>query len=317
MNNTVLVTGGSGFIGGTVCRLLADNHTVINVDRVKKEIPNVTLYPFDIDNHQVDGIIKLMQPDTIMHFAADHEVGRSVVEPDVYYYNNVRNTIDLLNSAVRNKVKYFIFSSTSSVYGNADTYPTSETCAANPINPYAKSKHIIEQILSDYEEAYGLKSVSLRYFNAAGAMPDLSHGYTQSPASHLIPILCQNAINHRLTTVNGNSYPTHDGTCARDYTHVVDIAVAHINAMQYLSNGGQSDVFNIGAGQSSTVLDIIQLIKQLFNVDLPYEIGPARQGDPAITCADITKAGNVLNWKPTFSLADIVTHAYNWELLKK
>ena len=156
---TVLVTGGSGYIGGVVCRLLVDaGHNVVNLDRAKKQIPGVNQYPFDIDNHQVKGIIKLIKPDTIIHLAADHEVGRSVLEPNVFYKNNVANTIDLLDHAVESGVKNFIFSSSSSVYGDIDTFPTTEDTPKAPVSPYGLSKSIIEDILPDYEKAYGLKS---------------------------------------------------------------------------------------------------------------------------------------------------------------
>ena len=311
---TVLVTGGSGFVGGMVCRLLvAAGHNVINVDRKKKEIDGVTQYPFDIDNHQLKGVIQLTRPDTIMHFAAEHEVGRSMVEPGKYYWNNVANTIALLNHAVGAGVKNFVFSSSSSVYGIHDNFPTSENTPREPISPYGKTKKIVEDILVDYYRAYGLNYVALRYFNAAGADPELSHGYVQDPASHLIPILAKAAISGDAVKIFGDDYETKDGTAERDYTHVFDIATAHLASMNYLSDGGPSGVFNIGAGNSSSVLHVIDRFNSVNGTKINYEITDRRPGDPSRTYSDISKAKNAFGWSPVYTLDDIVKHAYEWE----
>lgn len=311
---TVLVTGGSGFVGGMVCRLLvAAGHNVINIDRRKKEIDGVTQYPFDIDNHQLKGVIQLTRPDTIMHFAAEHEVGRSMVEPGKYYWNNVANTIALLNHAVGAGVKNFVFSSSSSVYGLHDTFPTPETTDRNPVSPYGRTKKMVEDILIDYYRAYGLNFSALRYFNAAGADPDLKHGYTQDPATHLIPILARAAITNETINVYGNDYATKDGTAERDYTHVFDIATAHLAAMNYLEDGGMSGAFNIGAGSTASVLEVINTFNKTNNTNIKYSIADRRPGDPAQTYADITKAKNAFGWEPVYKLEDIVKHAYEWE----
>lgn len=311
---TVLVTGGSGFVGGMVCRLLvAAGHNVINVDRKKKDIDGVTQYPFDIDNHQLKGVIQLTRPDTIMHFAAEHEVARSMVEPGKYYWNNVANTIALLNHAVGAGVKNFVFSSSSSVYGMHDTFPTPETTDRDPMSPYGKTKKMVEDILVDYYRAYGLNFTSLRYFNASGADPELKHGYTQDPASHLIPILARAAINENTVNVYGDDYNTKDGTTERDYTHVFDIATAHLAAMNYLNDGGSSGAFNIGAGDSASVLNVIETFNRVNDTAIKYEVVGRRLGDPPRTFADITKAKNTLGWSPVYSLDDIVKHAYEWE----
>lgn len=314
---TVLVTGGNGFIGTMVCKLLSQaGHNVINIDRVKKKQENVTLYPFDIDNSQVNGVIKLTKPNTIIHLAADHEVGRSVTEPDVFYKNNVSNTIGLLNSAIESGVENFIFSSSSSVYGDVLGFPTTEDSPKVPMSPYGRTKAIVEDMLDDYAKAYGLNFVALRYFNAAGADPDLSHGYTQNPASHLIPIICKKILNNEKLTINGNDYDTPDGTVVRDYTHVFDIATAHLAAMNYLNDGGKSTVFNIGAGNAQSILEVVEAFARN-GTPVEYEFGPRRAGDPPMTFADITKANTLLGWSPVYSIDEIVNHALEWEKLKK
>jgi UDP-glucose 4-epimerase len=314
IQKTVLVTGGSGFVGGMVCRLLVTaGHNVINIDKKKKDIDGVTQYPFDIDNHQLKGVIQLTRPDTIMHFAAEHEVGRSMIEPGKYYWNNVANTIALLNHAVGAGVKNFVFSSSSSVYGMIDTFPTPETTERDPVSPYGRTKKMVEDILIDYYRAYGLNFAALRYFNAAGADPELKHGYTQEPASHLIPILARAAITGDTVNVYGNDYVTKDGTAERDYTHVFDIATAHLSAMHYLEDGGTSGAFNIGAGTTSSVLEVINTFNRVNQTSIEYNITDRRPGDPKQTFADITKAKSSFGWEPVYKLEDIVKHAYEWE----
>jgi len=311
---TILVTGGSGYIGGQVCRLLVDaGHNVINVDRRKSDIPGVTLYPFDLDNHQLKGVIQLTKPDTIMHFAADHEVGRSMSEPGVFYWNNVANTIALLNNAVDAGVKNFIFSSSSSVYGDIDTFPTTESTPKSPVSSYGLSKSIIEDILPDYKRAYGLNYAALRYFNAAGASPDNTHGYKQEKASHIVPIISRKILAGENVEVFGNDYDTADGTCERDYTHMFDIATAHLAADNYLSDGGESDIFNIGAGNSMSVLQVINAFERVLDTTVHYEFVPRRDGDAPKTFADNTKAREAFGWEPLYGLDDIVAHGHAWE----
>jgi UDP-glucose 4-epimerase len=315
---TVLVTGGSGYIGGMVCRLLvAAGHNVINVDRVKKEIPGVTQYPFDLNNHQMKGVINLTKPDSIMHFAADHEVGRSVTDPGVFYGNNVANTINLINNAVDAGVKKFIFSSSSSVYGDIQNFPTTEDTATNPISAYGLTKKMVEDMLPDYDRAYGMKFVNLRYFNAAGAAPDNTHGYTQNPASHLVPIIAKAIIKGEPVQVFGNDYDTDDGTCERDYTHVFDIATAHLAALNYLDDKGTSNTFNLGQSSPNSVMQVIEAFERVTGEKVNYEVVDRRAGDPPKTYADITKARNELGWSPIYGLDEIIAHSYEWEKKQK
>lgn len=316
---TILVTGGSGFIGTAICKLLADaGHNVINLDRKKKEIPGVTQYPFDIDNHQVAGIIRLTGPDTIIHLAAEHEVARSMEQPGLYYHNNVANTVSLLNHAVECGVKNFIFSSSSTVYGDQHQFPTPETADRNPTNPYGRSKKMVEDMLQDYADSYGIKFASLRYFNAAGAMPDNSHGYTQDPATHLVPIVAKAIATDQPLTIYGNDYSTTDGTAERDYTHVYDVATAHMTAMNYLTaDGTESGYFNIGAGSPHSVLDVVSKFEEVTGKTLELVYADRRTGDVERSYADTTKANTVFGWQPQHTLSDIVEHAWAWETKKK
>jgi len=317
-SRTILVTGGSGFIGSQICKLLVDSgHNVINIDRKKKEISGVTQYPFDLDNHQINGVIKLTKPDTIIHLAAEHEVERSTVEPAVYYANNVSNTIALLNSAVDAGVQNFIFSSSSTVYGDNNKLPFTEDLPTNPESPYGRSKVIVESILQDYKDAYGINYASLRYFNAAGADPEGEHGYTQDPATHLIPILCKKVIAGEAVDVYGSDYDTEDGTAARDYTHVVDIANAHLAAMNYLYDSGEGGIFNVGAGKPYTVLEVINTLSDITGEKIEYNLTDRRPGDVGKTWADIKKATSAFGWSPQYTLKDILEHALEWESKKR
>ncbi len=315
---TVLVTGGSGYIGGMVCRLLvAAGHNVINVDRVKKEIPGVTQYPFDLNNHQMKGVINLTKPDSIMHFAADHEVGRSVTDPGVFYGNNVANTINLINNAVEAGVKKFIFSSSSSVYGDIQDFPTTEDTPTNPVSAYGLTKKMVEDMLPDYDRAYGLKFVNLRYFNAAGADPQITHGYTQKPASHLVPIIARAILNEETVQVFGGDYDTADGSAERDYTHVFDIATAHLAALNYLDDKGTSNTFNLGQSSPNSVMQVIEAFERVTGEKVNWELVDRRAGDPPKTYADISKAKQELGWSPIYGLDEIIEHSFEWEKKQK
>lgn len=317
-SQTILVTGGSGFIGTLVCMdLVEQGYDVINIDRVKKEIPGVTQYPFDINNHQVEGLIQLIQPEAIIHLAADHNVRASKNQPWKFYENNVANTIMLMNCAVQASVKHFVFSSSSSVYGNAKNIPTPESSPLNPQSAYARSKTFVEQMLPDYEKAHGMNFVSLRYFNAAGADLDRKHGYVQEPQSHLIPIVARAMVQNNTVKIYGADHDTTDGFCERDYTHVKDVSAAHVKALEYLILGGPSDIFNIGTGTSTSVASVIHQAAQESQNHIDYEIVETHDEEIDLTCADISRAKNILNWSPQYSLEDIIRDAYIWEKTKK
>jgi len=309
----ILVTGGSGFVGTTLCKhLIEQGYDVYSIDRYYKEIEGVTSIDL-INSHYLPQHLKEISPDVVIHLAASHQLGKSVKDPAKYYNNNISFTITLLNAMVEANIKYFVFASSSSVFGNNNIVPQDETVPVNPINPYAKSKAVIEQLLPDYEKAYGLKYAVLRYFNVAGAMPDLSHGYTLNPASHILPIACQKLLKGETLTINGNSYPTKDGTCERDYTHVYDIARATSMSMSYIMKNNVSDTFNIGRGTSVSNLDTVDTLNSIADTELKYEIKDSRPGDHARAEADNRKAKDLLGWEPLFALEDIVRHAYEWE----
>ena len=302
---TILVTGGSGFIGSVTCRFLVDSgYNVINIDRAKRQLEGVHQYPFDIDNHQLEGVIALTKPDAVIHLAADHSVPLSIEAPADTYYNNVANSIALLKHCVRNNVKHFVFSSSSSVYGNSDFVLNTETDPTNPLTPYGKSKHMIEEVLKDFSNAYELSFASLRYFNAAGSYEGL--GYTLEPKSHLLPIVVDKALKGEQFTINGDDYDTSDGTCERDYTHVADIASAHVSALNYLFDGGAGGVFNIGGGASKSIKNVIAEVEKQLELTLDTDTGPRREGDADKTSANIARAWEEFGWEANFGLEDIV-----------
>lgn len=308
MNNedkTVLVTGGSGFIGSITCKLLVDSgFNVINIDRVKSSLDGVTQYPFDIDNHQLKGVIELTKPDAVIHLAADHSVPLSIKDPASTYANNVANSISLLNHSINAGVKHFIFSSSSSVYGDSETILNAESDIPNPKTPYGRSKLIIENVLKDYADAYEMNYASLRYFNAAGSYEGL--GYNLTPKQHLIPILVEKSLKGETFTLNGSDYDTPDGTCIRDYTHVFDVASAHVSALNYLMDGGDSNIFNIGGGSGTSIKQVIEEVEKQTEKPLMIDVGPKRDGDAERTDANIVKAFEILGWEPQNMLEDIV-----------
>ena len=302
---TILVTGGSGFIGSITCKFLVDSgHNVINIDRTKRQQDGVHQYPFDIDNHQLEGVIALTKPDAVIHLAADHSVPKSLMSPAETYYNNVANSIALLKNCVKNGVKHFVFSSSSSVYGNSDFFVNSESDPTNPLTPYGKSKRMLEQILIDFNKAYDFNFASLRYFNAAGSFEGL--GYNMNPKEHLVPIVVEKALNGETFTINGDDYDTKDGTCERDYTHVADIASAHVAALNYLFDGGAGGIFNIGGGSSSSIKEVVAEVEKQLDITIDTEVGPKREGDPDKTSANVNWALEEFGWESSYTLEDFV-----------
>ncbi|MCV6638423.1 UDP-glucose 4-epimerase GalE [Candidatus Albibeggiatoa sp. nov. NOAA] len=321
MDKTILVVGGAGYIGSHMVKmLLAKGCQVVVLDNLSNGYRNAVVggdFVFcDLaDKANLAHIFQAYQFDGVMHFASFIQVGESVQNPTIYYQNNVANTLNLLDTMVKYEVKNFIFSSTAAIFGEPQAVPLDETHPKNPINPYGLSKLMVEQILRDYEAAYDLRSICLRYFNAAGADPEGQLGERHVPETHLIPLVLQAASQRREhITIFGQDYDTPDGTCIRDYIHINDLCQAHWLALQQLWDGSRSTAFNLGNGEGFSVREVIDVAKKVTGKDIPIIEGQRRDGDPARLVADASLAKNTLNWKPQFAdLETIITHAWTWE----
>ncbi|MCD6570011.1 MAG: UDP-glucose 4-epimerase GalE [Deltaproteobacteria bacterium] len=316
----VLVTGGAGYIGSHAISMLADRgHNTVCIDNLvkghKELVRDCTLYEDNIsDKALVKKIFNQHKIDAVMHFAAYSLVGESVKEPLIYYRNNVSNTLSLIEAMLESGVDKFIYSSSAGVYGEPDEIPITEGAKLSPTNPYGKTKIMVEEILKDFDRAYNLKFVSLRYFNAAGAHPDATIGEDHNPETHLIPLVLDVALGRRnAITIYGDDWPTRDRTCIRDYIHVCDLIDAHILALSHLAEGGASDIFNLGNGRGYTVKDVIDSVSSVTGCPIPTKIGPRRPGDPAVLVASSEKITKKLGWNPRFkSLEDIIETAWSW-----
>lgn len=316
-----LVVGGAGYIGShMVKQLLRAGHEPVVADNFstghRGALMGGRLVELDIANTQaLDVLFAGQHFDAVFHFASFIQVGESVTEPAKYYQNNLAGTLTLLQAMVRAGVKNFIFSSTAAVYGNPVYVPIDEEHPKAAITPYGRSKWMVEQILEDFDRAYGLKSVCLRYFNAAGADPEGQLGERREPETHLLPLILQAASGRRTTiTVYGRDYDTPDGTCIRDYIHVVDLVAAHALAVDYLLAGGASRAFNLGNGQGFSVQQVIDTAHAVTGQDISVSEAPRRAGDPPRLVADPRMANTLLGWQPQFaSLEQIVAHAWSWE----
>lgn len=316
----ILVTGGAGYIGShTIRKLLEKNHKITILDDLCRghveSIPSgVVLINQNLHDLQgVKNVFKSHNFDAVIHFAAFMYVWESIDDPILYYQNNTAGTINLLTAMVQSKIKYLVFSSTCSVYGEPDDFPISESSRLEPINPYGYSKLFIEQVLSDLAKAYDFRYVSLRYFNAAGDDPEGIIGESHNPEPHLIPQVLYTALGkNKVFTIFGDDYPTNDGTCIRDYIHVYDLAHGHIKALEYLFEGGKSDVFNLGTGKGSSVKEILDSAEKIIGNKIPTSVAPRRVGDPAILVADNKKAKAILRWEPMYGIDDIIKSAWQW-----
>ncbi len=317
----VLVVGGAGYIGSHMVKmLLSKGHEVVTFDNLSGGYRDAVLGGEFVlgdlgDLVAVDAVFQQHRPEVVMHFASFIQVGESVCRPDIYYRNNFSNTLNLLDAMVVYGVKHFIFSSTAAVFGEPDYVPIDEGHPNRPVNPYGRSKWMVEQILADYDRAFGLKSVCLRYFNAAGADPKCLLGERHEPETHLIPLVLQVASGRRTEiSVFGRDYDTPDGTCIRDYIHIVDLCSAHLLALQHLISGGSSEHFNLGNGEGFSVQQVIDAVEKVTRRQVKVINGPRRDGDPARLVADSTKARAQLGWKPMYAdLESIVQHAWAWE----
>lgn len=316
----VLVTGGAGYIGSHTCKQLK-KHGITpvvydNLSRGHKEF--VQWGPFvegDIlDTEKVIKTLKEHKIQAVIHFAAFAYVGESVETPSIYYRNNVHGTLSLLEAMLKVNVKNFVFSSTCATYGIPEKTPLVEDMPQNPINPYGQTKLMIEKILKDYGSAYRLKSVCLRYFNAAGADQDGVIGERHEPETHLIPLAIEAALKNKTMKIFGNDYPTPDGTCIRDYIHVTDLSEAHVLALKYLDTAEKNyNYFNLGNGKGFSVKEIIKAVEDVSSKKVNAEVYPRRAGDPAVLVSDSEKAAKYLQWKPQITdIKEIIRTAYNW-----
>ena len=320
MMKNILIVGGAGYIGIHVNKELNKSgyNTIVydNLIYGHKDAVKWGIFEFgDLnDKNRLNEVFEKYDIKAVFHFAAFAYVGESVENPSKYYNNNVSNTINLLDVMVKHNVKYFIFSSSCATYGEPKKMPITENMIQNPINPYGRTKLMVEKILEDYEKAYGLHSCCLRYFNAAGDDPDGEIGERHDPETHIIPLTIFAALGKRDSIkVYGTDYETPDGTCIRDYIHVLDLADAHIKALKYIEEKNISDRFNLGTKNGTSVLEIVNAIKRESGVDFKVDFVDRRAGDPAVLIGSNEKAKNILNWEPKYSDIDyIVKTAWNW-----
>jgi UDP-glucose 4-epimerase len=316
----ILITGGAGYIGSHINKLLAEKgyETIVADNLIYGHKEAVKWGKLEVvDLADIDMLRDLFGKygfDTVFHFAAYAYVGESVIEPAKYYRNNVVNTINLLDVMREFNSKQIIFSSTCATYGIPASVPIKEDALQNPINPYGRTKLMMEQILKDYHEAYGVEYCCLRYFNAAGADPGGEIGEKHDLETHLIPLVLDAAADeNKLVNVFGSDYPTADGSCIRDYIHVSDLADAHVRAMDYLTGGNESRCINLGNGSGVSVFEIIEAAKRVTERDIRVNISPRRPGDPPVLVGDAELAKEVLGWKPQYTDIDtIISHAWQW-----
>ena len=316
----ILIVGGAGYIGSHVNKVFNERgYETIILDNLsyghEESVKWGTLCKCDLANiNEVDDIFTKYDINAVMHFSSFIDVGESVRNPEKYYNNNVVNTMNLLNVMLKHDVKKFIFSSTCATYGIPQKIPLTENHPQNPINPYGWTKLMVERILKDYDTAYGLKSVILRYFNASGADESGIIGEWHNPETHLIPLILDAAMGKREDIkIFGTDYDTPDGTCIRDYIHVTDLADAHILSLEYLNKNNQSNQFNLGNGQGFSVREVIESVKRVTGRNFNVTQTQRREGDPAILIGSSKKAKDTLGWDPQYVNIDkIIETAWNW-----
>ncbi len=319
-NDVVLVTGGAGYIGSHACKALAQaGYTPVVFDNlVYGHRWAVRWGPLEVgdiaDRERIDQVIRRYRPAAVMHFAAFTYVGESVTDPGKYYRNNVAGTLTLLEAMHDHEIRRMIFSSTCAIYGMPQQIPMTESHPQTPINPYGASKLMIERILEDFAAAHDLRSVSLRYFNAAGADPEAEVGELHDPETHLVPLVLDAAAGRRSAiTIFGDDYDTPDGTCVRDYIHVTDLAQAHVLALRALESGAGSTAYNLGNGKGFSVREVIDCARRVSGREIPVEMGARRPGDPARLVGDASRAIAELGWSPAYAdLDQIVATAWAW-----
>lgn len=317
----ILITGGAGYIGSHTAKCLAGKgYRTLILDNLSLGHRELARWGEFIqgevaDTALLDSVFRNYPVSAVVHFAASAYVGESVRDPAKYYRNNVVGTLGLLDSMRRHGVQAFIFSSTCATYGNPRSLPITEISPQEPINPYGRSKLMVERIVGDYGTAYGLRSVLLRYFNAAGADPEGETGEWHDPETHLIPLALAAAsgVGNPLT-IFGTGYDTPDGTCIRDYIHVSDLAEAHLLALEHLLRGGSSEALNLGTGRGYSVREIVRVCEEVTGRSVPVIEGAAREGDPPLLVASPAKARTVLGWQARYGLREMIEDAWNWHV---
>jgi UDP-glucose-4-epimerase GalE len=315
----IVVTGGAGYIGShTVLQLIDQGYDVVVADSLvrgyRDAVDPAILRVVDL--HDTEALVQLFAEkpcDAVIHFAAYIAVGESMKKPEIYFENNVAGSLSLFTAMVRAGVRHAVFSSTAAVYGMPESSPIREDFPYAPINPYGESKVMTEKILGWFDQAHGLKSICLRYFNASGADPKGRAGERHDPETHLIPLMFRAIQSGEPLTVFGEDYPTPDGTCIRDYIHVTDLAQAHILSVEALMAGAASNRFNVGTGTGFSIREVLQAVERVTGKPVPYKVGPRREGDPPALVADSSKLKTTLGWSPKYSdLETIVQHAWNF-----
>lgn len=317
---SILIIGGAGYIGShTVKYFIEQNEDVIILDNLmtghKEAVLSNKFYNCDIrDKEALDKVFKENNIEAVIHFAANSLVGESMVKPYEYYHNNVYGMMCLLDVMKENNVDKIVFSSTAATYGEPKNIPILESDDTNPTNTYGETKLAMEKMMKWFDNAYGTKYVSLRYFNAAGAYFDGSIGEAHTTETHLIPLILQVPLGKREhISIFGNDYDTNDGTCIRDYIHVMDLASAHYKALEYLRKGNESNIFNLGNGNGYSVKEVIDVARKVTNHEIPAKLEERRSGDPAVLIASSDKARKVLGWKPQYdSLERIIEDTWRW-----
>ncbi len=318
--SNILVTGGAGYIGSHACKLLkAAGYTPVTYDNLSTGWEDAVRFgPFEKgdlnDRARLDQIFAAYQPSAIMHFAALSQVGESIREPGLYWHNNVSGSLNLFQAAVQAGCLNVVFSSTCATYGDQDNVVLDEACEQHPINAYGASKRAIEDILRDFETAYGMRHVIFRYFNVAGADPDAEIGEFHRPETHLVPLMLDAADGKRdALTIFGTDYDTADGTCIRDYVHVMDLVDAHLLGLRWLEDSKDSRVFNLGSGTGFSVRDVINQSGRVTNREVPVVEGPRRPGDSTKLVSGSTRAETELGWQPNRStLEQMIGDAWRW-----
>lgn len=317
----ILIIGGAGYIGSHMVKMLLEQgHGVTVLDNLctghRDAVgSDARFVEGDLSDRSLLFSLLTQDFDGVMHFASFIQVGESVTDPGKYYRNNLANTLNLLDAMAAVGGGRMIFSSTAALFGDPQCCPIAEDHPRHPINPYGRSKWMVEQILVDYEHAHGIRSVCLRYFNAAGAAPDGSLGERHEPETHLIPLVLQAAAGKRSDIhIFGNDYDSPDGTCIRDYVHVMDLCSAHLLALNRLVGGGSSAAYNLGNGQGFSVKEVIAVAEQVTGSKIPVIFAPRRPGDSPRLVADATRAKTCLGWKPHYvDLSTIIADAWRWE----